>query len=167
MKSVFLDQLHEICQSYARTHLNLRDEEELKPQKKTETKSEGENPLQINQKLNKKMNHYKEHDGPWDKIHSKDSNYSFSQFKQDCEQGLDEEPSEPSEEILEPKKLQLPSPDASAGERECGALWVQKGSDGKRFNGEITIEGSRYKVSVLPNLNHKRPNCPTHRIFWH
>jgi hypothetical protein len=39
MKSVFLD---------------LRDEEELKPQKLTETKSEGENPLKINQKHNKK-----------------------------------------------------------------------------------------------------------------
>jgi hypothetical protein len=106
------------------------------------------------------MNEYNQDNAPWGETPNTESNYSFSQFKQDCEQGLDEEPSEP-------KKLQLPSPDASAGERECGALWVQKGSDGKRFNGEITIEGSRYKVSVLPNLNHKRPNCPTHRIFWH
>jgi hypothetical protein len=54
MKSVFLDQLHELCQSYARTHLNLRDEEELKPQKKTETKSEGKTPRETNPKLKRK-----------------------------------------------------------------------------------------------------------------
>jgi hypothetical protein len=113
------------------------------------------------------MNHYKEHDKPWDKLHSKDSNYSFSQFEQDCEQGFDEEPPEPLDASLEAKKLKLPSPDAPAGDRECGALWPQNGSGGKRFNGDITIEGSRYKVSVLPNLNHKGPRCPTHRIFWH
>ena len=54
MKSVFLDQLHEMCQSYARTHLNLRDKEELKPQKKTETKSEGKTPRETNPKLKRK-----------------------------------------------------------------------------------------------------------------
>ncbi|MDB4686567.1 hypothetical protein OAF68_12915 [Akkermansiaceae bacterium] len=110
------------------------------------------------------MNKDNEDDIPLDESANTDSNDSFSLFKKDCEQGLDQEP---SNAILEPKKLQLPSPDASAGERECGALWTQKGSDGKRLNGEIIIESSSYKVSVLPNLNHKGSRCPTHRIFWY
>ena len=110
------------------------------------------------------MNEYNEDDIPLDESPNTESNYSLSQFEQDCEREFNEEPSDAT---LEPKKLQLPSPDASFGERECGALWTQKGSDGKRLNGEIIIESSSYKVSVLPNLNHKGSRCPTHRIFWY
>tara|TARA_B100001093_G_C26363935_1_gene815762 strand:+ start:245 stop:424 length:180 start_codon:yes stop_codon:yes gene_type:complete len=51
MKSVFLDQLHQMCQSYARTHLNLRDEQEAKPQKLTDLKSEDKTLRKINPKL--------------------------------------------------------------------------------------------------------------------
>ena len=113
------------------------------------------------------MSEYNNDDIPWDESPNKESNYSFSQFEQDCVQELIEDASKPLDASLEPKRLNLPPPDAEAGERECGALWTQKGSDGKRLNGEIIIESSSYKVSVLPNLNHKGSRCPTHRIFWY
>ena len=54
MKSAFLDQLHELCQSYALTHLNLRDERDAKPQKLTDSKSEDKTPRKINPKLKRK-----------------------------------------------------------------------------------------------------------------
>jgi hypothetical protein len=54
MKSAFLDKLHELCQSYARTHLNLRDERNAKPQKLTDSKSEDKTPRKINPKLKRK-----------------------------------------------------------------------------------------------------------------
>ena len=113
------------------------------------------------------MSEYNNDDIPWDESPNKESNYSFSQFEQDCVQELNEDASIPSDASLEPKRLNLPPPDAEAGERECGALWTQKGSHGQRFNGDIIIEGSKYKISVLPNLHYKGPRNPTHRIFWH
>ena len=113
------------------------------------------------------MSEYNKDDIPWGESPNKESNYSFSQFEQDCERESNEEISKPLDASLKPTRLNLPPPDAEAGERECGALWTQKGSHGQRFNGDIIIEGSKYKISVLPNLNRKKHNSPTFRIFWH
>ena len=113
------------------------------------------------------MSEYNKDDIPWDESPNKESNYSFSQFEQDCERESNEEISKPLDASLKPTRLNLPPPDASTGEREFGALWPQKGSNGERFRGDITIEGVEYKISVLPNIRYKGPKHPTHRIFWH
>ena len=113
------------------------------------------------------MNENTQDDRPWDESPNTELNYSFSQFQADCEREFNEEVSEPLDASLEPKRLNLPPPDASTGEREFGALWPQKGSNGERFRGDITIEGVEYKISVLPNIRYKGPKHPTHRIFWH
>lgn len=108
-----------------------------------------------------------EDDPPWDETSNIASEQPLSDVKEEPEQKFNEEAPKPSEANLEPKKLKLPPPEAEAGERECGALWPQKGSHGQRFNGDIVIEGSKYKISVLPNLHYRGPRNPTHRIFWH
>ena len=70
------------------------------------------------------MNEYNNDDMPWDEPPNTDSNYTFSQFEQDCERESNEEISKPLDASLKLKRLKLPPPDAEAGERECGALWT-------------------------------------------